>query len=303
MALAIRRLNYQHLLYFWAVVRAGSLTKACEELHLSAPTVSAQLRTFEARIGEKLLAKSGRTLVPTEIGRVVFSYADDIFGLGGDLLKALAHRPTRRPLRLVVGIDDVVPKEIAQRLLEAAIGLAQRAQIVCREGTLEYLTSALRTREIDVVLSDSPITPSLNNQAYNHQLGTCGVSWMAAPAMAKTLRPGFPKSLHGAAMVLPTADTAIRRSLDQWLDKQDVQPLIIAEFEDYALLREFARAGHGVAPVPDVLKAQFRKESGLALVGAAPKVEAQFYAISMERKISHPAVLAILEKSRRVFSA
>jgi len=302
MTLVVRRLNYQHLLYFWSVVRLGSLTKACEELHLSAPTVSAQLRTFEERIGEKLLVKSGRTLVPTEIGRLVFSYADEIFQLGGDLLNALAHRPTQRPLRLAVGIDDVLPKEIAQRLLEAALGLTQPAQLVCKEGTLEHLLESLRAHEIDVLLSDSPVTPSLNDRAYNHRLGACGASWMATPAMAKKLRPGFPKSLHGAPVLLPTADTAIRRSLDQWLDRQGVQPLIVGEFEDYALLREFARAGHGVAPVPDVLEAQFRTESGLALIGAASKVEAQFYAISMERRIKHPAVLAIYEQAGDIFA-
>jgi LysR family transcriptional activator of nhaA len=301
MVIAVRRLNYQHLLYFWAVVRAGSLTKACEELHLSAPTVSTQLRTFEERIGQKLLAKSGRKLVPTEVGRTVFSYADEIFSLGGDLLNALARRPTQRPLRLVVGIDDVVPKEIAQRLLEAALDLEQPAQLVCREGTLDYLMAAMRLHEIDVLLSDSPVTPSVNDRAYNYQLGACGESWMAAPALAKKLRPGFPKSLNGAPMLLPTADTAIRRSLDQWLDKQGVQPLIVGEFEDYALLREFARVGRGVAPIPDVLEQQFRRESGLALVGAAPKVQAQFYAISLERKITHPAVLAICESARKLF--
>lgn len=303
MAIAARRLNYQHLLYFWSVVRAGSLSKACEELHLSAPTVSAQLRTFEERIGQKLLEKSGRRLVPTEMGRLVFSYAEDIFGLGGDLLSALAHQPTRRPMRFVVGIDDVLPKEIAQRLLEAALDTNPPAQLVCREGTLEYLLAALQVHEIDLVLSDSPVTPSLTTRAYNHQLGSCGESWMAAPAIAKELRRGFPKSLHGAPMLLPTADTAIRRSLDQWLDKQGVQPLIVGEFEDYALLREFARAGRGVAPVPDVLEQQFRRESGLLLVGAAKKVQAQFYAISMERKIKNPAVLAICEQASRVFPA
>src|SRR5688572_22603329 len=274
MAIAVRRLNYQHLLYFWAVVRAGSLTKACEELHLSAPTVSTQLRTFEERIGEKLLTKQGRRLVPTEVGRVVFSYADEIFGLGGDLLNALAHRPTERPLRVVVGIDDVVPKEIAQRLLDAALDLEQPVQLVCREGTLEYLLGALRLHEVHLILSDSPVTPSVTDRAYNHLLGTCGGALMATPALAKALRPGFPKSLHGAPLLLPTADTAIRRSLDQWLDKQGIRPLILGEFEDYALLREFARAGRGVAPVPDVLTEQFRKESGLAMVGVTRNVQA-----------------------------
>jgi LysR family transcriptional activator of nhaA len=301
MAVSARRLNYQHLLYFWAVVRAGSLTKACEDLHLSAPTVSAQLRTFEERIGEKLLTKQGRRLVPTEVGRLVHSYADEIFGLGTDLLNALSHRPTDRPMRFVVGIDDVVPKEIAQRLLDAAFGSKQPTQLVCREGTLEHLLGALRLHEVHLVLSDSPVTPSLNDRTYNHLLGTCGGSLMAAPAMAKRLRPGFPKSLHGAPLLLPTADTAIRRSLDQWLDKQGVRPLIVGEFEDYALLREFARAGWGVAPVPDVLTRQLQKESGLALVGVTRKVQAQFYAISMERKIKNPAAQAILERASQIF--
>jgi LysR family transcriptional activator of nhaA len=298
-----RRINYQHLLYFWAVVRAGSLTKACEELHLSAPTVSAQLRTFEDRIGERLLAKSGRRLVPTEVGRLVFSYADQIFGLGSDLLNALAHRPTQRRLRLVVGIDDVVPKEIARRLLETALALDQPLQLACREGTLEYLSAALRAHEIDVVLSDAPVTPNLNERAYNHSLGKSSVMWMATPPMARALRSGFPRSLHGAPILLPTADTAIRRSLDQWLDRRGVQPLIVGEFEDYALLRQFAGAGHGAAPVLNVVTKQFRTESGLAVVGPAREVEGQFYAISLERKITHPVVLAILDNARRIFSS
>lgn len=303
MPIAARRLNYQHLLYFWAVVRSGSLTKACEELHLSAPTVSAQLRTFEQRIGQQLLRKQGRRLVPTEVGRMVFSYAEEIFGLGTDLLSALAHRPTDRPVRFVVGIDDVVPKEIVQRLLGGILALKQPTQIVCREGTLEYLLAALRLHEVHLVLSDSPVTPNLNDRAYNHALGTCGASWVAAPALARSLRSGFPKSLHGAPLLLPTADTAIRRSLDQWLDKQGVQPLIVGEFEDYALLREFASAGKGVAPFPDVLTAQLQKESGLALIGPARKVQAQFYAISMERKIKHPAAQAVLDTAVEVFAA
>jgi LysR family transcriptional activator of nhaA len=303
MTIAVRRLNYQHLLYFWAVVRAGTLAKACEELHLSAPTVSTQLRTLEQRIGHKLFVKSGRTLVPTKVGRVVFSYAEEIFAIGGDLLNALAHKPTERPLRLVVGVDDVLPKEIAQHLLVAALDLDQPTQLVCREGTLEHLLASLRLHEIDVVLSDSPVTPSLNDQAYNHLLGACGESWVAAPALAKKLRRGFPQSLHGAPMLLPTADTAIRRSLDQWLDKLGVQPFIVGEFEDYALLREFARVGRGVAPIPDVLEKQFRQESGLVLVGAAPKVQAEFYAISLERKIKHSAVSAICEKAQELFAS
>ncbi len=303
MRIPVPRLNFQHLLYFWAVVRNGSLTKACAELHLSAPTVSAQLRTFEERIGARLLTKSGRTLVPSEAGRLVFSYAEEIFALGADLLNALAQRPTHKPMRIVAGIDDVVPKEIAQRLVNAAMDLEQPVQLLCREGTLHELLRALELRELDVVLSDSPVTPSLNLRAYNHYLGGCDVSWMAAPSLAKSLRPGFPKSLHGAPVLLPTSDTAIRRALDQWLDRHEVRPVIAGEFEDYALLREFARAGRGVAPVPSVLVKQLRRESGLRELGAARKVRGEFYAISMERNIKHPAVLAICKHAAAVFES
>jgi LysR family transcriptional activator of nhaA len=301
MALPIPRLNYQHLLYFWAVVRTGSLTEACNELHLAPPTVSAQLRTFEERLGEKLLEKSGRRLVPTELGRLVYSFADEIFSLGSDLLSAVAQRPTTRPLRIAIGIDDVVPKEVAQRLLEAALTVDRPVQLVCREGPLDQLAEALEVREIDVVLSDSPITPSLNLQAYNHPLGSCKTSWMAAPALANKLERHFPGSLNGAPVLLPTKDTAIRRALDQWLDRNNVRPHIVGEFEDFALLREFARAGCGIAPVPDVLTDQLRSESRLRLLGPINKVRAEFYAISMERKIRHPAVAAIHAKAKELF--
>ncbi|HEU4627980.1 MAG TPA: LysR family transcriptional regulator [Steroidobacteraceae bacterium] len=297
----LRRLNYQHLLYFWSVVRTGSLTRACEELALSAPTISAQLRTLEERIGEKLLAKSGRTLVPTEVGRLVYHYADQIFTLGNDLLEALEHRPSARPLRLVVGIDDVVPKEVAYRILKPTLALKRPVRLVCREGTLERLVADLAVHEIDVVLSDAPVTPSLNVRAYSHSLGTCEALWMATPALAKTLRRGFPKSLDGVPVLLPTDDTAIRRSLDQWLEKQDVHPVMIGEFEDYAMLREFARAGHGFAPVPAILEDQFRREYGFARVGVVSGINAEFYAISVERKIKNPAVAAMTENAREAF--
>ncbi len=298
----VRKLNYQHLLYFWSVVRTGSLTRACEELALSPPTISAQLRTLEERLGEKLLTKSGRMLVPTEVGRLVYSYADEIFTLGRDLIDALEHRPTRRPLRLVVGIDDVVPKEIVQRLLEPALGLKQPVRVVCREGTLERLVADLAVHEIDLVLSDAPVTPSLNVRVYSHHLGTSEECWMATPLLAKTLRRGFPKSLDGVPVLLPTDDTAIRRSLDQWLEQHNVRPVLIGEFEDYALLREFARAGHGFAPVPAVLEEQFRKLYKLSRVGPAHSVRAEFYAISVERKIRHPAIAALVENAREIFS-
>ncbi len=298
----VRRLNYQHLLYFWSVVRTGSLTQASSELALAPPTVSAQLRTFEARLGEKLLAKSGRKLVPTDVGRLVYSYADEIFALGRDLLDAIEHRPTERPLRMTVGIDDVVPKEIAQRLLEPALALKQPVRMVCREGTLERLIADLAIHEVDVVISDAPVTPTLNVRAYSHPLGACEVCWMGTPAIARALRRGFPKSLNGVPVLMPTEDTALRRALDLWLEQHELRPIIAGEFEDYALLREFARAGHGFAPVPVVQEAQFRREYGLVRLGMARPVIAEFYAISIEKRIRHPAVAAVVDNARRIFA-
>jgi LysR family transcriptional activator of nhaA len=298
-----RRLNYQHLLYFWTVVRTGSLARACQELALSAPTVSMQLRTLEERLGEKLLAKSGRGLVPTEVGRLVFSYADEIFGLGQNLLEALDHRPSARPLRLVVGIDDVLPKEVAYRVLKPTLALERPVRLSCREGTLERLVADLALHEVHVVLSDAPITPSLNVRAYSHSLGTTEVLWMATPTLAKTLRRGFPKSLNGVPVLLPTDDTAIRRSLDQWLERQELRPVMIGEFEDYAMLREFARGGHGFFPVPSILEDQFSKEYGVARIGAVSGVKAEYFAISVERKIKNPAVANMIEQGRNAFAS
>jgi LysR family transcriptional regulator, transcriptional activator of nhaA len=302
MMAVIRRLNYQHLLYFWSVVKTGSLTRACEELALSAPTISAQLRTLEARLGEKLLAKSGRTLVPTEMGRLVYGYADQIFALGQDLLEALEQRPSTRPLRLVVGIDDVFPKELAYRILKPTLALGRPVRLLCREGTLERLVADLAVHELDVVLSDAPVTPSLNVRAYSHSLGTCEVLWMATPTLAKTLRRAFPRSLDGVPVLLPTDDTAIRRALDLWLEKQGVRPVMLGEFEDYGMLREFARTGHGFAPVPSFLEEQFRREYGFARIGVATGIKGEFYAISVERKIKNPAVAAMTEHAREAFS-
>jgi LysR family transcriptional activator of nhaA len=246
--------------------------------------------------------KSGRTLVPTEVGRLVYSYANEIFGLGQELIEALEQRPSSRPLKCLIGIDDVLPKEIAYRIVEPGLQLKQSVRVICREGTLERLVADLAIHEIDVVLSDSPVTPSLNVRAYSHALGSCNVYWMATPVLAKTLRRDFPKSLDGVPVLLPTDDTAIRRALDQWLDRQNVRPLLLGEFEDYAMLREFAREGHGFAPVPSVLEASFRRQHGFVRIGLAKGVKAEFYAISAERKIKHPAVAAMTDNARQLFS-
>jgi LysR family transcriptional activator of nhaA len=292
-------LNYHHLFYFWTVVRTGSITEACEELRLAPPTVSAQLRSFEDQLGEKLLTRSGRNLVPTEMGLAVYRQAEEIFAIGREILDTVKQRPTRRPLRLVVGVDDVVPKEIVYQLIEPALRLEMPVSLVCHEATLERLVAELALHEVDVVLSDAPVTPSLNLRVYNHYLGDCGVVWMAPPPLAKTYHRGFPKSLDGAPVLLPTDDTAIRRRIDQWFAGLGIEPRVVAQFEDFALLRVFGRTGAGIFPVPTTLEKQFRKQDGIRRLGVAKGVLGHFYAISAERKLKHPGVVAICEAGRR----
>jgi LysR family transcriptional activator of nhaA len=296
-------LNYHHLFYFWKVVRAGSITRACEELRLAPPTISAQLRSLEDQMGEKLLTRSGRSLAPTEMGRVVFRYAEDIFGLGQELMDAVKRRPTGKPLRLAVGVDDVMPKEIAHALIDPALRLPMDVRLLCREASLERLVADLALHELDVVLSDAPAAPNLNVRAYNHPLGECEVTWVGTPAVAKALRRGFPKSLDGAPILLPTDDTAIRRGLDQWCATLGIRPVVVAEFEDSALLRVFGRRGTGAFPVFQVLEKELKRHYGLQRIGPAKGVKGRFYAISVEKKVRHPAVAAICDAAPGSLSA
>jgi LysR family transcriptional activator of nhaA len=286
-------LNYHHLLYFWRVVKLGSITRACEELRLAPSTISAQLRSLEEQLGEKLLARSGRTLIPTEVGVVVYGYAEEIFGLGREMMNSIKKRPTGKPLRLTVGIDDVLPKEIAQRLIEPAFGLPQPVRILCREGSLERLEFDLAAHKLDVVLSDSPAALVHNLHSVDHPLGETGVIWMGTPRLVRRYRRGFPKSLDGAPILLPTDDTAIRRQLNHWFSHLGVQPDMVGEFKDYALLRVFGQRGTGLFPAHSVLERQFRKQYGLQRLGAAKNVRGRFYAITVERGLNHPAVRAI----------
>jgi LysR family transcriptional activator of nhaA len=296
-------LNYHHLFYFWKVVRSGSITRACEELRLAPPTISAQLRTLEEQVGEKLLSRSGRSLAPTEMGRMVFRYAEDIFGLGLELMDAVKRRPTGKPFRLAIGVEDALPKEIAYSLIEPALHLPEGVRILCREAGLERLVAELALHELDVVLSDAPAAPSLNIQAYNHPLGECAVSWVGVPAMVRAYRRGFPKSLDGAPILLPTDDTAIRLGLDQWCAALGIRPVVMGEFEDFALLRVFGRRGAGMFPAPQILEKDLKRHDGVERIGPAKGVKGRFYAISVEKKVRHPAVAAICDAARRTLSS
>jgi LysR family transcriptional activator of nhaA len=282
------------------VVRKGSIAEACLELRLAPPTVSSQLRRLEEALGEKLLARQGRRLAPTDTGRLVFKYADDIFTTGREMVNAVQRRPTGRPLRLAVGVDDIVPKEIVHALVQPALALGEPVRLVFREALLQRLLADLTLLDLDVVLSDAPVTPTVDGRLYNHPLGECGVVWMGVPDLVRKHRPRFPRSLDGAPILLPTDDTAIRRALDLWLEAEGLRPLVQAEFEDFALMSVFGQRGMGLFPVPSVLEAQFARTHGLRRLGEAAGVKHQYFAISMESRLRNPAVVAISRAARRL---
>jgi LysR family transcriptional activator of nhaA len=233
------------------------------------------------------------------MGQIAFQYADQIFSLGQELMDALKQRSTDKPVRLVVGVDDVLPKEIAQELIEPALHLPKPVVLRCHEANLESLMARLAIHEVDLVLSDAPVTPTINVRAFNHLLGETGVVWIGVPDIAKRYRRNFPKSLNGAPILLPTDDTAIRRKLDRWFDVHSIRPKLVGEFDDFALLRAFGQTGAGVFPIPLVLVKNFQTTYGFERIGEAVGVTGQFYAVSVERKLKNAAVIAICESARQ----
>lgn len=295
-------LNYHHLLYFYTVAKEGSVSRAAKTLRLAQPTLSGQIRKLEEAFDEKLFQRAGRNLVLTEMGRVVYGYADEIFAIGRELTDTLRGRPTGRPGRLSVGVADVVPKLITHRLLEIALSLPEPVQLVCHEGKTDRLVADLAVHGYDIVITDAPLPPHLNVKAYNHPLGACPVTFFGVKRLATAHARDFPRSLDGAPMLLPTSNTTLRRSLDQWFQDHGVRPRIVAEFEDSALVKVFGQHGHGIFPAPSVLAAEVCGHYGVREVGTVEAVLERFYVISAERRIKHPAIAAITDAAReRVF--
>ncbi len=290
--------NYHHLLYFWVVAREGTLAAACERLRLAQPTVSAQLRALERSLGVDLFDRSRRSLKLTEAGGVVFRYADEIFSLGSELLDTVKGRPTGAPLKLHVGVVDVLPKLVVHKLLAPALHGAEPVQVCCSEGKLEALLSRLSVHELDVVLSDTPIGAGVSIKAFNHLLGECGITVFGAARLADRYRRGFPGSLSGAPWVLPARGTLLRRALDHWFDRENIHPVIAGEFEDSALKKVFGQEGMGLFAGPTVIEQAICRQYRVRAVGRTEDVREQFYAISMERRVRHPCVLAIAERAR-----
>ena len=286
-------INYHHLYYFWCVARDESITRASERLRLAPSTISAQVGKLEDMLGGKLFVKVGRNLELTEMGRLVYRYADEIFSLGREMLDTVRGRPTSGPLRLVVGIVDALPKLVVRKLLEPAMRIPEQIHLVCQEGKEAQLLAELSIHSLDLVLSDTQVRPGLSVRAYSHLLGECGVSFCAVGHLADKLISEFPRSLDGAPMLLPSPMSALRGSLDQWFDSLEIRPQIVGEFDDQALLKVFGQAGDGVFAVPSIIEEEVGRQHKVMLIGRADAVREQFYAISVERIIKHPAVAAI----------
>lgn len=292
-------MNYKHLHYFLQVAKLGGVLRASERLHLSPQTISGQIQLLEEALGTALFAKSGRGLALTDVGRMVLGYAEDIFSAGAELEAAVRDHPGKgKPLEFRVGVADAVPKTIACRLIEPASQLPEPVRIVCREWKLDTLLGELAMHRLDLVISDAPIPSTVSVRAFNHRLGSCGVSFFAAPSVLASCTGSFPGCLDGAPLLMPAEESAVGQRLRAWLQARSLHPRVLAECDDSALAKEFGRRGMGIFVGPTVLERDIEKQYGVRALGATPEVVEEFFAISVERRITHPCVTAITEAAR-----
>ena len=295
-------LNFHHLRYFWTVAKEGSLRRASEKLNVSQPSMCTQIKLLEANLGEALFRPSGRSLELTEFGQLIHVYASEIFDLGSEIIRVTRQAPGVRALRLQVGIVDSFPKLMSNDILRPVFEHQPPVQLTCHEGKLNDLVPQLSTHRLDVVLSDEPASPGISGKVFNHLLDSSSVTFCAMPSLAKRLKGRFPRNLDGAPALLPTQNCSLRRDLEKWFRSADVQPRVVAEFEDAALTKIVATSGLGFIAIPTVVLPEAIERYGFVSLGRTKEIETQFYAITTERRFSHPAILAItknLKSTRR----
>jgi LysR family transcriptional regulator, transcriptional activator of nhaA len=295
-------LNYHHLLYFWTVAREGTVARASKKLLLAQSTISGQVRSLERSLQTKLFERVGRNLVLTDAGKQVYRYADEIFTLGDELRSSLSGQSAGRVSRLEVGVADVLPRWIVYQLLEPALRLKEPMRLVCHDDKTERLLQRLATNELDVVITDMPAGPLVKLRAYNHPLGDCGISFLVNKAQVSAYRHGFPKSLDRAPFLLPMEGTSLRRSLDDWFNSKAIRPLIRCEISDCDLFEVFAHGGAGIFATPTILENRIRQQFSVGVVGRVETIRERYFAISTERKLKHPGVIAISESARAQFA-
>jgi len=294
----VKWLNYHHLLYFWMTVKEGGVTAAARKLRLAQPTVSGQLRELESQLGAALFERDGRALRITPIGRRIFEHADEIFALGEQIMSVAAGGKGEHELRLVVGCADVMPKLVAYRLVEPALQGPEPPLLVVRQGPVDRLLAELAVGAVDVVLADAPMSPAVRIRGYNHLLGESGTTFFAAGPLAGKLRRRFPQSLNDQPLLLPAPSTALRRALDQWFETEDLHPRVVGQFDDSALMKAFGQAGMAAFPAPSVIEPEIIRQYKVQVVGRVPTIYERYYAISAERRLKHPGVLAITNAAR-----
>jgi len=290
--------NYKHLHYFWVVAKEGGIARASERLHVTPQTISGQLTALEKQLGIDLFARVGRGLELTETGRFALSYADEIFSLGGELEELIHQLPVGLPKTLKVGVVDVVPKSIAHRILSPALKMPEAIRMVCREANLDTLLAELAVHRLDLVLADRPIPSTVSTRGYNHKLGESGVSFFSTKAISSKLKGEFPQCLDGAPLLLPSSGNQLRSGIDRWLEKYRLYPRVVAEFDDSALMKVFGQEDAGIFMAPSVIEAEVESQYEAACIGRITEVKERFYAISIERKVLHPVVVAIMENAR-----
>jgi LysR family transcriptional activator of nhaA len=292
-------MNFKHLHYFWVAAKSGGILRAGEQLHTTPQTLSGQIKLLEDRLGRALFKKSGRNLELTEYGRVALGYADQIFTLGSELEDALKRNLDAAPvLDFKVGVADSVAKSVAYRLLEPALSLGLPVRLICQEGKFPELLSQLALNRLDLVLADEPMGKKLNVKAFNHPLGKSGMSFFCAPSLKAQLQGAFPACLHGVPMLIPGTQASVRPQLEAWLTRHQIQPKVVGEFDDGALMSAFGREGRGVFMAPSALEADTQTQYGVELIGRSDELTEEFFAVSVERRITHPCVVAITDTAR-----
>jgi LysR family transcriptional regulator, transcriptional activator of nhaA len=292
-------LNYKQLYYFWNVAKAGGVIRAAERLNVTPQTISGQLGELEKTLGTNLFRRTGRRLELTSAGTLALRHAEEIFQIGNELEALLRNRPVGGDLLFRVGVVDAVPKSMAHRLLKPALGLAEPVRLICHEDKPEALFGELALHKLDLVIADRPLPRELGVKGYNHELGRSSVTFCATPRLADLYRDNFPHSLYGAPLLMPGEGTSLRGEINHWLLKNDIQPHIVGEFDDTVLMKAFGQAGVGVFPVPAAIAEEVRHQYGVVTIGYAEEAVVRYFAISQERRLKHPAVIAVRQGAKR----
>jgi LysR family transcriptional activator of nhaA len=297
-------MNFKHLHYFWVTARAGGIMRAGEQLHITPQTLSGQIKLLEESLGRRLFRKSGRQLELTEDGRKALKYADDIFALGSDLKNAMANPQSGvQVLAFRVGVADSVAKSVAYRLLEPALSIPEPVRLIGTEGKFPDLLAQLALHRLDLVIADEPLSKRISVKAFNHELGTTPMSFFCVPALKKVLKGKFPQCLHDAPMLIQGSASSVRQQLDGWLVSHKIQPRVVGEFDDGALMKAFGREGRGVFMSPRILEDEIVAQYGVEVIGRTDELVEEFFAVSVERRISHPCIVAITQNARgRLFN-